>query len=124
MEKYLDIAAVPRRSFFELLYTFSTNELEREKLAEFSSAAGQNELHSYCNRPRRTALEVITKKFRRKNLATLVKMWSIYLSLSHSYFLNDVASARNRFVFVFVSPFISSCSQNIISQKKNLSADL
>ncbi|XP_069025143.1 NADPH-dependent diflavin oxidoreductase 1 [Embiotoca jacksoni] len=59
VENYLDVAAVPRRSFFELLSTFATNELEREKLAEFSSAAGQDELHGYCNRPRRTALEVL-----------------------------------------------------------------
>ncbi|XP_060923388.1 NADPH-dependent diflavin oxidoreductase 1 [Limanda limanda] len=59
VESYLDIGAVPRRSFFELLSTFSTNELEREKLLEFSSAAGQAELHSYCNQLRRTALEVL-----------------------------------------------------------------
>ncbi|XP_054612691.1 NADPH-dependent diflavin oxidoreductase 1 [Dunckerocampus dactyliophorus] len=59
VESYLDIAAVPRRSFFELLSTFSTNELEHEKLVEFSSAEGQEELHSYCNRPRRTVLEVL-----------------------------------------------------------------
>lgn len=55
---YLDISCVPRRSFFELLASFSTNELEREKLQEFSSAQGQEELFSYCNRPRRTTLEV------------------------------------------------------------------
>lgn len=60
VEEYLDIAAVPRRSFFQLLSTFATNELEREKLCEFSSAAGQEELHGYCNRPRRTALEVLS----------------------------------------------------------------
>nr|XP_020456781.1 NADPH-dependent diflavin oxidoreductase 1 [Monopterus albus]XP_020456782.1 NADPH-dependent diflavin oxidoreductase 1 [Monopterus albus]XP_020456783.1 NADPH-dependent diflavin oxidoreductase 1 [Monopterus albus] len=59
VESYLDIAAVPRRSFFELLSTFATNELERGKLLEFSSASGQSELHSYCNLPRRTALEVL-----------------------------------------------------------------
>ncbi|XP_070844454.1 NADPH-dependent diflavin oxidoreductase 1 [Chaetodon trifascialis] len=59
VESYLDISAVPRRSFFELLSTFATNELEQEKLVEFSSVAGQDELHSYCNRPRRTALEVL-----------------------------------------------------------------
>lgn len=58
VESYLDVGAVPRRSFFELMSTFATNELEREKLLEFSSAAGQAELHDYCNRPRRTALEV------------------------------------------------------------------
>ncbi|XP_010562921.1 NADPH-dependent diflavin oxidoreductase 1 isoform X4 [Haliaeetus albicilla] len=56
---YLDISCVPRRSFFELLSYFSTNELEREKLQEFSSAQGQEELYSYCNRPRRTTLETL-----------------------------------------------------------------
>lgn len=56
---YLDISCVPRRSFFELLSHFSTNELEREKLQEFSSAQGQEELYSYCNRPRRTTLEAL-----------------------------------------------------------------
>ncbi|CAM5102495.1 unnamed protein product [Natator depressus] len=56
---YLDISCVPRRSFFELLSWFSPNELEREKLQEFSSAQGQEELCSYCSRPRRTTLEVL-----------------------------------------------------------------
>ncbi|XP_061234000.1 NADPH-dependent diflavin oxidoreductase 1 [Neopsephotus bourkii] len=56
---YLDISCVPRRSFFQLLSCFSTSELEREKLQEFSSAEGQEELYSYCNRPRRTTLEVM-----------------------------------------------------------------
>ncbi|XP_077593032.1 NADPH-dependent diflavin oxidoreductase 1 [Stigmatopora nigra] len=59
VERYLDIAAVPRRSFFELMATFSANELELDKLKEFSSAAGQEDLYAYCNRPRRTALEVL-----------------------------------------------------------------
>ncbi len=58
VEQFLDISAVPRRSFFEVLATFATNELERDKLLEFSSAQGQDALHSYCNRPRRTAREV------------------------------------------------------------------
>ncbi|XP_062844915.1 NADPH-dependent diflavin oxidoreductase 1 [Trichomycterus rosablanca] len=60
VQEFLDIAAVPRRSFFEMLATFASNELELEKLMEFSSAKGQDELHSYCSRPRRTALEVLT----------------------------------------------------------------
>ncbi|KAF7653046.1 hypothetical protein LDENG_00088030 [Lucifuga dentata] len=59
VESYLDIAAVPRRSFFELLSTFTTDKLEKDKLSEFNSAAGQDELHTYCNRVRRTALEVL-----------------------------------------------------------------
>ncbi|XP_043914460.1 NADPH-dependent diflavin oxidoreductase 1 [Protopterus annectens] len=56
---YLDITIVPRRSFFELLSNFSPDEREQEKLREFSSAEGQEELYSYCNRPRRTTIEVL-----------------------------------------------------------------
>ncbi|NXX44974.1 NDOR1 oxidoreductase, partial [Tricholaema leucomelas] len=56
---YLDICCVPRRSFFHLLACCSPSPLEREKLQELSSAQGQEELYSYCNRPRRTTLEVL-----------------------------------------------------------------
>ncbi|KAI8326131.1 riboflavin synthase domain-like protein [Martensiomyces pterosporus] len=56
---YFDIMSVPRRSFFEMLYYFSRGEDEKEKLREFSSAAGQDELHTYCMRPKRTILEVL-----------------------------------------------------------------
>ncbi|XP_077986666.1 NADPH-dependent diflavin oxidoreductase 1-like [Glandiceps talaboti] len=56
---YLDINGIPRRSFFELLAYFTENELEKEKLQEFASAEGQQELFSYCNRLRRTTLEVL-----------------------------------------------------------------
>ncbi|XP_021506786.1 NADPH-dependent diflavin oxidoreductase 1 isoform X9 [Meriones unguiculatus] len=59
VSQYLDIASVPRRSFFELLACLSPHVLEREKLLEFSSARGQEELWEYCNRPRRTILEVL-----------------------------------------------------------------
>uniref|UniRef100_A0A2K5DGF2 NADPH-dependent diflavin oxidoreductase 1 n=1 Tax=Aotus nancymaae TaxID=37293 RepID=A0A2K5DGF2_AOTNA len=59
VSQYLDIASVPRRSFFELLACLSLHELEREKLLEFSSAQGQEELFEYCNRPRRTIVEVL-----------------------------------------------------------------
>ncbi|XP_029329878.1 NADPH-dependent diflavin oxidoreductase 1 isoform X3 [Mus caroli] len=58
VSQYLDIASVPRRSFFELLACLSQHALEREKLLELSSARGQEELWEYCNRPRRTILEV------------------------------------------------------------------
>ncbi|XP_051022488.1 NADPH-dependent diflavin oxidoreductase 1 isoform X3 [Acomys russatus] len=59
VSQYLDIASVPRRSFFELLACLSPHALEREKLLEFSSARGQEELWEYCNRPRRTIVEVL-----------------------------------------------------------------
>ena len=38
--RYLDINAVPRRSFFELLKHFAQDELEIEKLGEFLSDEG------------------------------------------------------------------------------------
>lgn len=82
VESYLDIAAVPRRSFFELLSTFATNELEREKLAEFSSAAGQDELHNYCNRPRRTTLEVTVEEAELRNFEFFLLFFAI-LQLLH-----------------------------------------
>ena len=40
-EKYLDIFSTPRRSFFEFLSYFTTNEDQTEKLREFCSAEGQ-----------------------------------------------------------------------------------
>ncbi|PRD20330.1 UNVERIFIED_CONTAM: NADPH-dependent diflavin oxidoreductase 1 [Trichonephila clavipes] len=56
---YFDIMSVPRRSFFEIFLHFSQDELEKEKLEEFTTAAGQEELYDYCNRPRRNILEVL-----------------------------------------------------------------
>ncbi|XP_077778962.1 NADPH-dependent diflavin oxidoreductase 1 isoform X3 [Podarcis muralis] len=60
VENYLDITAVPRRSFFELAAQLSPDEREREKLAQFASAPGQDELYAYCHRARRTTLEVLS----------------------------------------------------------------
>ncbi|KAJ2473232.1 NAPDH-dependent diflavin reductase [Coemansia sp. RSA 2322] len=57
--RYFDIRGVPRRSFFEMLRYFSQSDSEREKLHEFASAAGQDDLLAYCMRPRRTVAEVL-----------------------------------------------------------------
>ena len=38
---YLDINAIPRRYFFELLAFFAQDELQRDKFREFASAEGQ-----------------------------------------------------------------------------------
>lgn len=50
---------MPRRHTFALLAQVTTSDLEKEKLQEFSEAAGQEDLYNYCNRPRRTILEVL-----------------------------------------------------------------
>ncbi|XP_059146403.1 NADPH-dependent diflavin oxidoreductase 1-like [Physella acuta] len=59
LTNYLDFNSVPRRSFFELLKYHTQDELEKEKLEEFCSPQGQEELYSYCNRVKRTILEVL-----------------------------------------------------------------
>ncbi|KAI0640980.1 riboflavin synthase domain-like protein [Trametes meyenii] len=57
--RYVDINAVPRRSFFAVLKHFAQDELEREKLEEFLSDEGADEMYEYCQRPRRTISEVL-----------------------------------------------------------------
>lgn len=53
------LQGVPRRSFFELLSQFAADGREKERLNEFASPEGIDELFAYCFRPRRTAFEVL-----------------------------------------------------------------
>lgn len=57
--QYWDLNAKPGPRAFEVLSYNCENELERDKLKEFCSFEGQEELLSYVNRPRRTILEVL-----------------------------------------------------------------
>lgn len=59
VERFLDIDSVPRRYFFELLSYFTTSELEKDKLLEFCSASGQQDMYDYCIRPKRTIVETL-----------------------------------------------------------------
>ncbi|GAA5795345.1 hypothetical protein HPULCUR_000701 [Helicostylum pulchrum] len=56
---HLDIFGVPRRSFFEMLSYFTTNQDFTEKLREFTTPQGQDDLWSYCMRPRRNIYEIL-----------------------------------------------------------------
>lgn len=58
--KYFDINAIPKRSFFDLFYRFSRNDLEREKLKSFATGFDLEDLNEYVNRPKRTILEVMS----------------------------------------------------------------
>ncbi|XP_054168750.1 NADPH-dependent diflavin oxidoreductase 1-like [Oppia nitens] len=57
--EYLDIQSVPKRSFFQLFYRFSDFELEKQKLKEFAKSDSLDDLYEYCNRPKRSILEVL-----------------------------------------------------------------
>ncbi|ORX67433.1 riboflavin synthase domain-like protein [Linderina pennispora] len=59
VEEFLEAAMVPRRSFFELMAYFGGSADETEKLQEFASTQGQDDLHTYCMRPRRTIIEAL-----------------------------------------------------------------
>jgi sulfite reductase alpha subunit-like flavoprotein len=61
MTHHLDITAIPRRSFFALAWHFADNEREQERLREFSTLEGLQDLYDYANRPRRSILEAVTE---------------------------------------------------------------
>lgn len=58
-EQFWDLSARPKPRAFEVLSYNCENELEKEKLLEFSTFEGQEGLLSYVHRPRRTILEVL-----------------------------------------------------------------
>ncbi|KAG1046566.1 hypothetical protein G6F43_010955 [Rhizopus delemar] len=57
--RHLDIFGVPRRSFFEVLSYFTKDENLTERLREFASPEGQEDMWAYCMRPKRTIAEVL-----------------------------------------------------------------
>ncbi|KRY19819.1 NADPH-dependent diflavin oxidoreductase 1 [Trichinella patagoniensis] len=56
-----DLQAVPGCNFFKLFSLFAATELHREKLQSFASPDGIDDLYNYCNRPRRTVVEVLSE---------------------------------------------------------------
>ncbi|KAF9095598.1 NADPH-dependent diflavin oxidoreductase 1 [Mortierella sp. GBA35] len=59
LTNHLNVFMTPRTSFFQLLIHFTPNEDEKDKLREFVSPAGQDDLYSYCHRMKRTIFEVL-----------------------------------------------------------------
>lgn len=59
VKQYFDLSSIPKRSFFEILSTYATDQLEKDKLTEFASTNGQYALYEYCKRPKRNLLEVL-----------------------------------------------------------------
>ncbi|KAH8702490.1 putative NADPH-dependent FMN/FAD containing oxidoreductase [Talaromyces proteolyticus] len=59
LTEYLDIRAIPRRSFFANIAHYSTDEMQKERLLEFTNPEFIDELWDYTTRPRRSILEVL-----------------------------------------------------------------
>lgn len=59
VEQYWDLNYKPRRSTIQTLAFISENQLEKEKLIEFTMPNGQEDLFNYINRPRRNIVEML-----------------------------------------------------------------
>ena len=59
LTRYLDLNAIPKRSFFSLVAHFTDNEMHKERLIEFTKPEYIDELYDYTTRPRRSILEVL-----------------------------------------------------------------
>uniref|UniRef100_A0A182US59 NADPH-dependent diflavin oxidoreductase 1 n=1 Tax=Anopheles merus TaxID=30066 RepID=A0A182US59_ANOME len=90
-EQYWDLTAIPRARAFAVLAKNCSNELEREKLIEFSRYEGQEELFAYANRPRRTILEVLLDFPHATNSLTLEALFELFQPIKPRAF--SIASA-------------------------------
>ena len=59
LNTYLDLNAIPKRSFFSEIAHFTDDETQKERLLEFTKPEYIDELYDYTTRPRRSILEVL-----------------------------------------------------------------
>ena len=59
LQGYLDINAIPRRSFFAKIVRYTDDEAHKERLLEFTNPEYLDEYYDYATRPRRSILEVL-----------------------------------------------------------------
>lgn len=55
----LDITAIPKRYFFEVIAQHTSDPMHKERLLEFTDPKWRDELFDYTTRPRRSILEVL-----------------------------------------------------------------
>ncbi|KIW75674.1 hypothetical protein Z517_10416 [Fonsecaea pedrosoi CBS 271.37] len=59
LTEYLDINAIPRRSFFGCIANYTSNDMHKERLLEFTDPQYLDEYYDYATRPRRSILEIL-----------------------------------------------------------------
>lgn len=59
LTEYLDINAIPRRSFFGAIANYTSNEMHKERLLEFTDPQYLDEYYDYATRPRRSMIEIL-----------------------------------------------------------------
>ncbi|XP_077293097.1 NADPH-dependent diflavin oxidoreductase 1 isoform X2 [Arctopsyche grandis] len=81
VEQYWDLSAIPRKYAFSVLAVESENKLEKEKCIEFCSPNGSEDLLNYCNRPRRTILEVLEDFHHSTSKLSLNHLFEMFTSI-------------------------------------------
>ncbi|KAL6254552.1 hypothetical protein P5V15_014605 [Pogonomyrmex californicus] len=130
VEQYWDLNFKPRRSIMYTLSLISENELEKEKLCDFASPFGQEELYDYVNRPRRNILEVLadfphtTSKMNIKLLFEIMspikpRPYSIASSLEATPKSIQILVAVIKFKTRLMKPRFGLCSKWLASLKNN-----
>nr|CAD7455990.1 unnamed protein product [Timema tahoe] len=103
-QQYWDLNATPHRYFFHLLSHFTTSELEREKLLEFTTAEGQEELYNYCHRPRRTVIEVLQDFSQTTPHIPLEYMFELFRPIKpRAFSIASSPTAHNKEVHILVA---------------------
>lgn len=59
LRNHLDINSIPRRSFFTQVAHFTQDEMQKERLVDFTMPEYVDELYDYTSRPRRSIIEVL-----------------------------------------------------------------
>ncbi len=59
LTEYLDINAIPRRSFFGRIANYTNDSMHKERLLEFTDPQYLDEYYDYATRPRRSILEIL-----------------------------------------------------------------
>lgn len=130
VEQYWDLNFKPRRSTMYTLSLISENKLEKEKLREFSSSTGQEELYDYINRPRRNILELLvdfphtTDRLNVKVLFEIMspikpRAYSIASSLKATPNAIQILIAVIRYKTKMQEPRFGLCSKWLSSLKSN-----
>lgn len=91
--QFWDLSARPKPRVFEVLSYNCENDLEKEKLQEFASFEGQEELLSYVNRPRRTVLEVLRDFPQATSKLTLELLFELFQPIKQRAF--SIASSAH-----------------------------
>lgn len=130
VEQYWDLSFKPRRSTMQVLASVSDNELEKEKLYEFTLPTGQEELFSYVNRPRRTIVEVLrdfphtTRNLNERVLFEImspIKPRAFSIASSTEYMKNEIhlLVAVVKYRTKLMEPRIGLCSNWLANLKPN-----